>query len=192
MCVSWDMADESRWKQTRAQTKHTNGSVSQLASRRGSQHRDPLMRRTALILSTAFMNLAPSKGFSGRSHHKAGMQRFHVLMDSDNSSFPSTVTPDLWPPGVTQLLWVATEHGERVRTGAGLRGNVNFGLRWNESMRTSRNSTLFGFLVVLRDGNAPLKPIRAPREWERCAFIARFMEVCTVVCEIPVKPSSKI
>lgn len=72
-------------------------------------------------------------------------------MDSDNNM---AVLPDLWPPGVTQLLWVVTLHGERVRTGAGLRGNVNFGLSWNESMRMSCNSTLFGFLLVLRFGGA--------------------------------------
>ncbi len=74
-------------------------------------------------------------------------------MDSDNNM---AVLPDLGPPGVTRLLWVVMVHGEQVRTGAGLRGNVNFGLSWNESMRMCCNSTLFGFLWVLRfDGAMP-------------------------------------
>lgn len=72
-------------------------------------------------------------------------------MDSDNNMVrlppPRRAAPDLWPQGVTlivlQLLWVVTEHGGRVRTGAGLRGNVNFSLTWNESVRECCKSTLF-------------------------------------------------
>lgn len=60
-----ESADKCRWKQTGAQTRRPNGRVSQLASCSGSQRQHPLMRRTALILSTAFMNLAPSKGCGG-------------------------------------------------------------------------------------------------------------------------------